>query len=107
MVIALTWVATALGLLAKTPAGANSSTLVIQFVFPFLSSAFVDPATMPSGLRWVAENQPFTKVIDTLRGLLTGTPIGHDGAWAAGWCVVLAAGGYIWAKAVFNRETVR
>ncbi|MEZ0091396.1 ABC transporter permease [Streptacidiphilus sp. EB129] len=104
LVIALTWVATALGLQAKTPAAANSSTLPLQFVLPFLSSAFIDPSTMPVGLRWVAQNQPFTKVIDTLRGLLTGTPIGHSGAWALGWCVLLTVVGFVGARAVFNRD---
>lgn len=104
-VIAMTWLATALGLLAKTAAGANSSTLPLQFILPFLSSAFVNPATMPSGLRWFAENQPFTDVIDTLRGLLQGAPIGHTGAYAVAWCVGLTLAGYFWSKAIFSRPT--
>jgi ABC-2 type transport system permease protein len=102
-VIAMTWIATALGLQAKTAGGANTSTIPLQFVLPFLSSAFVNPATMPSGLRWFAQNQPFTQIIDTLRGLLEGTAIGHSGAYAVAWCVGLTAVGYLRSTAIFNR----
>jgi ABC-2 type transport system permease protein len=102
-VVAMTWIATVLGLQAKTAGGANTSTIPLQFVLPFLSSAFVDPATMPAGLRWFAQNQPFTQIIDTLRGLLEGTPIGHSGAYAIAWCVGLTALGYARSKAIFNR----
>ena len=78
LTLALTWLTIAFGLQAKTPAGANSLSLIPQFL-PFISSAFVPTASMPAGVRWFAENQPFTSVINTLRGLLTGTPIGNCG----------------------------
>ena len=42
---------------------------------------------MPDGLSWFAENQPFTPIIETVRGLLLGTPIGNSGLIAVGWCV--------------------
>jgi ABC-2 type transport system permease protein len=63
--------------------------MALQFG-PFISSAFVRPDTMPVGVRWFAENQPFTSMIETLRGLLLGTPIGNSAIVATAWCVVIA-----------------
>ena len=65
------------GLVGKTPAGANSLSLIF-LLLAFTSSAFVRPDSMPAGIRWFAEYQPFTPVIDTVRGLLLGTPIGDQ-----------------------------
>jgi ABC-2 type transport system permease protein len=104
---ALTWLAVALGLLSTSPAAANTSSMPAQFLLPFTSSAFVPVDSLPSGLRWFAERQPFTLVIDTLRGLLLGTPIGHSAALAVAWCAGIALVGYLWARAIFNRDPVR
>ncbi|PSL54113.1 ABC-2 type transport system permease protein [Saccharothrix carnea] len=106
LALAFTWLGIAFGLAAKTPAGANSSSLPLQFL-PFVSSAFVPTDSMSSGLAWVAENQPFTPIIDTLRGLLIGTPIGDSGYWAVGWCLVITAVGHAWSRALFNRDPSR
>jgi ABC-2 type transport system permease protein len=106
LTLALTWLALAMGMAAKTVAGANSSTLLLQFG-PFISSGFIPPDTMPGGVRWFAENQPFTSMIETLRGLLLGTPIGHSAVVATAWCVVIALAGYIWARAAYNRDPIR
>jgi len=78
--------------------------LIFQFLLPFTSSAFVRPASMPAGLRWFAEYQPFTPVIDTLRGLLLGTPIGHSAVLAVAWCAGLTLVGYLWARGVQPRS---
>src|SRR6266700_2629670 len=104
--LALTWMGVVFGLVGKTPAGANSLSLIFQLI-PFISSAFVRPESMPAGIRWFAEYQPFTTVIDTLRGLLLGTPIGNSAVLAVAWCVGLALAGYLWARAVYNRNPVR
>jgi ABC-2 type transport system permease protein len=101
--VALTWLAVAFGLVAKTPAGANSMSLLLV-VLPFASSAFVPTASMPAGVRWFADNQPFTPIIETLRGLLSGSPIGHSAILAVGWCVVIAALGNLWARSRYNRS---
>ena len=100
---ALAWLSAALGLVAKTVAGANGSTLPIQFLLPFLSSTFVPAGSMPAGVRWFAANQPFTAVVDSLRALLTGAPVGNTAYVALGWCVAIALAGYIWAEASFRR----
>ena len=67
-------------------------------------SAFVPPGTMSGAVRWFAGNEPFSPVIDTLRGLLTGTPIGHSGLIAVAWCVGMTLVGYLWSRALFKRE---
>jgi ABC-2 type transport system permease protein len=96
------------GLVGKTPAGANSLSLIFQLLLPLTSSAFVHPDSMPVGVRWFAEYQPFTPVIDTLRGLLLGTPTGgNSGVLAVAWCIGLTLLGYLWARAVYNRDLVK
>jgi ABC-2 type transport system permease protein len=106
--LALTWMGVVFGLVGKTPAGANSLSLIFQLLLPLTSSAFVRPDSMPVGVRWFAEYQPFTPVIDTLRGLLLGTPIGGNSiVLAIAWCCFLTLVGYLWARAVYNRNSVR
>ncbi len=105
--LALTWMAVVFGLVGKTPAGANSLSLIFQLLLPFTSSAFVRPDSMPGGVRWFAEYQPFTPVIDTLRGLLLGAPIGDSAVLAVAWCAGLTLVGYLWARALFNRAPAR
>ena len=102
--LALSWLTVAFGLLAKTPAGANSLALILV-VLPFLSSAFVPTAAMPPGVRAFAEYQPFTSIINTIRGLLTGSPIGHQGLVSVGWCVGIAVVGSLWAVKLYNRDS--
>jgi len=101
--LALTWLTVAFGLLAKTPAGANSLSLIVV-ILPFVSSAFVPTASMPAGVRWFAEYQPFTPVIQTLRGLLLGSPIGNNAVIAVAWCTGIALAGFLWARALYNRS---
>jgi len=102
---ALAWLSVAVGLVAKSVAGANGATLAIQFLLPFLSSAFVPADSMPGGIRWFTENQPFTPVVESLRALLTGAPVGNDVYLALGWCAAIALVGYLWARAAFRRGT--
>lgn len=99
----LIWLCVALGLVAKTVETASNTPMPL-ILLPFLSSGFVPTDSMPAGLRWFAEHQPFTPIIETMRGLLMGTPIGNDGWIALAWCAVLALGGYLWSKRLFNRE---
>jgi ABC-2 type transport system permease protein len=100
--VAVTWMGVVFGLVGKTPAGANSLALIF-LLLTFTSSAFVSTESMPAGVRWFAQYQPVTPVIDTLRGLLLGTPIGDSAVLAVAWCAVLALAGYLWARAVYNR----
>lgn len=107
LAFALTWLAVALGLLSKSPEGASNAVMPVTFLLPFVSNAFVPLDTMPAGVRWFAENQPFTVAIETLRGLLMGTPVGSNWMLAIAWCAAIAVGGYVWAKKLFNRDLSR
>jgi len=104
---ALAWLSAAIGLATKSVAGANGSTLPLSFLLPFLSSTFVPPASMPAGVRSFAANQPFTAVVDTLRALLTGAPLGNSAYLALAWCAVIAVAGYLWAQLAFRRAGAR
>ncbi|WP_020386662.1 ABC transporter permease [Kribbella catacumbae] len=106
LTVAFTWFAVALGLTSKTPEGASNIVLPISFVLPFLSNTFIPLESMPSGIRWFAEYQPFTAVIDTLRHLLLGTPMDSGNGWLAlVWCVAIALVGYFWAQKNYNKGT--
>jgi ABC-2 type transport system permease protein len=106
LALALTWLAVPFGLVSKTPEGLSGFILVVQLL-PFISSAFVPPGQMSGSVRWFAAHQPFTPVIDTLRGLLTGTPIGDSALAAVVWCAGLALAGYLWARALSRRDVNR
>jgi ABC-2 type transport system permease protein len=102
---ALAWLSAAIGLVTKSVAGANGSTLPLSFLLPFLSSTFVPADSMPAGVRWFAANQPFTAVVDSLRALLSGTPVGNTPYVALTWCAVIALVSFLWAQASFRRGT--
>ena len=98
---AITWLATALGLAAKTVEEASNTPLLLSLL-PFIGSGFVPTESMPAGLRQFAEYQPFTPIMETLRALLTGAPVGSTIWWAIGWCGVIALAGYLWARRRYN-----
>ena len=104
--LALTWLSVALGLNAKSVETA-SNTPMFLVLLPFLGSGFVPTDSMPAALRWFAEYQPFTPVIETLRALLTGNAAGGSAVLAIAWCVVIALASYLWAKRLFTRERTR
>ncbi len=79
----------------------------MALLLPFLGSGFVPTDSMPVGLRWFAEYQPFTPFIETLHGRLMGTAIGNSALLSVGWCVVLALVGYRWAMKLYNRDPSR
>jgi ABC-2 type transport system permease protein len=101
---ALTWIAVGMGLISPNAEAASNNALPLIFL-PLISSTFVPIDSMPGWFQPIAEYQPFTPAIETLRGLLLGTGIGHNGWLAVGWCVALCALGYLWSKSVFNRES--
>jgi ABC-2 type transport system permease protein len=103
---ALSWLSVAMGLAAKSVEGASNLPMPL-ILLPFLGSGFVPTESMPTGLAWFAEYQPFTPIIDTLRGLLTGSAIGSSGVLAVAWCAALALVGYPWARARYARRPAR
>jgi ABC-2 type transport system permease protein len=104
--LAVAWISVGLGLVTDSVETASNLPMILTFL-PFLSSAFVPVASMPEPLRWFAEHQPFTPIIETLRGLLFGTPIGDSGVLAIGWCLLLSVLGYLWARRLYERVPAR
>ncbi|WP_330299323.1 ABC transporter permease [Streptomyces sp. NBC_00503] len=103
---ALTWLGVAFGLAAKTLDSASNAPFPL-ILLPFVGSGIVPTDTMPTGLRYFAEYQPFTPIIETLRGLLMGTEIGNSGYIAAAWCAGITLLGYVWAMKHFNTDRTR
>ncbi|MGW0533285.1 ABC transporter permease [Streptomyces sp. NPDC003032] len=101
--LALTSIAVGMGMASPNPEAASNMAMPL-ILLPLVSSAFIPAATMPGWFRPIAEYQPFTPVIETLRGLLLGSEIGRNGWIAVVWCVGLAALGHRWSMAQFNRD---
>ncbi len=106
LVIAMTWVAMAMGLFAKAPESASNLPMPL-ILLPFLGSGFVPAASMSQGLRQFAEYQPFTPITETLRGLMLGTHIGNEWIFAVAWCVALTVFGYVASRKLFDRLAKR
>ena len=100
---AASWLTVALGLAAKTPESAGMA-IVPLILLPFLSSAIVPVAKMGAGVRQFAEYQPFTPIIEALRGLLTGAPSAGDAIAAVAWCAGIALIGYLWSLSTFKKR---
>jgi len=105
---AAAWLTVALGMAAKTPESAGL-TVVPLILLPFVSSAVVPAAKMGQGIRQFAQYQPFTPIIESLRGLLDGTPSGgtvlaENMAAALAWCAGIALVGYVWSRATFSKR---
>ncbi|MFE3765175.1 ABC transporter permease [Streptomyces sp. NPDC059104] len=100
---ALTWIAVGMGLVSPNAEAASNSAMPL-ILLPLLSSAFTPVHSMPGWFQPIAQYQPFTPAIETLRGLLLGTEIGNNGWLAVTWCLGLTALGYFWATAKFNAD---
>ncbi|MFG1817404.1 ABC transporter permease [Kribbella sp. NPDC049174] len=105
-VLALSWLAAGLGVIAKSVESASTLSFFMLFL-PYLSSAFVQPETMPSWLRPISEHQPITPVIETVRGFLIGTPMGNNGWIALAWCTGLLLFSVTLATSLYRRRTSR
>lgn len=100
---ALTWIAVGMGLISPNVEAASNNALPMVLL-PLLSSAFIPVETMPGWFRPIAEYQPFTPAIETLRGLLLGSEIGHNGWLAVGWSLGLVVLGYLWSTSKFGQD---
>lgn len=101
--LSLGWLTVALGLSAKSPETAGMAAVPLVML-PFFSSAIVPADMMGPGLRQFAEYQPFTPIIETMRGLLNGTPSTSDTVTAIAWCVAIALVGYVWSLSTFKKR---
>src|SRR5665811_2258083 len=101
--LALTWLAVIPGLTAKTVDGASAFSYPLIFL-PFVSSAFVPTATMPGPVRWFAEHQPVTSIVNSIRDLFTSQPVGTDIWVALAWCVAILIVAYVFAMITYRRK---
>ncbi len=101
--VAISWLSVALGMAAGSVETASNLPMFLVFL-PFLSSGFVPTESMPSGLAWFAEHQPFTPLIEAVRSLLLGTPMGDNGVLSVAWCLLISVAGYLWARRLYDRE---
>jgi ABC-2 type transport system permease protein len=101
--LALTWLAVIAGLAAKSTDGAGGFAYPLLFL-PFLSSAFVPTTGMPGPVRWFAEHQPVTSIVNTLRNLYAEQPLGHDVWTALAWCSGLLVLAYALAMRTYHRR---
>jgi ABC-2 type transport system permease protein len=99
--LALTWLTVAIGLAAKSVETA-SNTPMFLLLLPFLGSGFVPTSSLPAGLRWFAEYQPFTPVTTAVRRLLLGGAVGDNAVITIAWSAGVALGAYLWARHVYN-----
>lgn len=104
LMLAFTWAAVVFGLLVKSVEAAGSFSFT-TLLLPYLSSAFVPIDTLPKWIQGFAEHQPMTHIIETLRGLLLGNPIGNHGWWAIAWCLGIALVMYSVARVLFNIQS--
>jgi ABC-2 type transport system permease protein len=102
VILSFTWLACLAGLLLSVDA-ANSINFVFLFL-PYISSGFVETSTMPGWLQGFAKHQPFTPIIETLRALMTNTPVGNNGLQAVLWLGAILVIGYLGATAVYRRQ---
>ncbi|MFI7079772.1 ABC transporter permease [Micromonospora sp. NPDC049903] len=103
---AVSWVAVAMGMSASTVETASNTPMVFTLL-PFLGSGFVPTDSMPAGVRWFADWQPFTAFIETTRALLAGADPGRHVWLALAWCAVMIVVGYAWARTLYVRKSVR
>jgi ABC-2 type transport system permease protein len=103
-IMAISWLSAAFGLLARSPEAAGGFTFLVMFL-PYPSSAFVPIDTMPTWLHGFAANQPVTPVIETLRALLLGTPLGTSPMKAVAWCLAILLASIAASGALFRRRT--
>ncbi|MFC7545286.1 ABC transporter permease [Plantactinospora sp. GCM10030261] len=103
-ILAISWISAAVGLLARSPEAAGGFSFFVMFL-PYPSSAFVPVDTMPEWIHGFARNQPITPVIETVRGLLLGTPVGASPWRAVAWCVGILAIAIVASGLLFRRRT--
>ncbi|MDN4613590.1 ABC transporter permease [Leifsonia sp. F6_8S_P_1B] len=101
--LALTWIAVIAGLTAKSVDAAGAFSYPLIFL-PFISSAFVPTESMPGPVQWFAENQPVTSIVDSIRALFAGQPVGSDLWIALAWCVGILVVAYVLANVVYRRR---
>jgi ABC-2 type transport system permease protein len=103
-ILAISWLAALVGLFARSPEAANGFTFLLMFL-PYASSAFVPIDTMPVWLQGFSAHQPVTPVIESVRGVLDGTPVGNAPLLAIAWCAGILSVSMLFSGLIFRRRT--
>jgi ABC-2 type transport system permease protein len=102
-IVAISWMAILFGLLSKTPES-TAGYMFPLFILPFVSSGFAPTETLPRGIRWFANHQPMTPIIDSTRGLMMNLPTGNNILLAVLWCVGITVVAFVMAVQVYKRK---
>ena len=102
--VATTWLAVMFGLMAKSAEGAGIFAYPLIFL-PFVSSGFAPTKSMPGPLRVFAENQPVTHIINAVRALLAGNPVGNSAIIAVAWCLIFLVAAYFASMYIYKNKT--
>jgi ABC-2 type transport system permease protein len=105
--LTFSWLSAIMGVLAKSVEGVQWLSFLVVFPLTFASSAFAPTAEMNPYLRAFAANQPISQIIEAVRALMLGTPIGNHGWLAAGWCVAILVVSVPLAAWLFKRKTTQ
>lgn len=103
-IVAISWIAVLIGLISKTPES-STGLMFLLFILPYVSSGFAPTNTMHSSIRWFAQNQPMTPIVDSIRALMLDMPTDGSLSLALGWCVGIAIVSFILATQVYKRKT--
>ncbi len=101
--LALTWLAVIPGLTASSVEGASAFSYPLIFL-PFISSAFAPTESMPGPVRWFAENQPVTSIVDSIRAIFAGQPVGGELWVALAWCLGILVVAFGFAMVTYRRK---
>jgi ABC-2 type transport system permease protein len=105
IIVAMSLIAVLCGLLSKTPEG-STGLMFPLFILPFMSSGFAPTETMPSGIKWFAEVQPMSPIIDTIRAFMLDLPVNNSLWIALAWCVGIIVAAFVAAMQVYKRKTI-
>jgi len=105
--LTFSWLSAIMGVLAKSVEGVQWLSFLIVFPLTFASSAFTPTAGMNKYLKLFAENQPITQIIEAVRALILGKPLGDHGWLAAAWCIAILVVAIPLASWLFRRKTAQ
>ncbi len=100
----VSWIWIIVGMLVKTPESVMTTSFLFLFPMTFVSSIFVNPATMPGWLQRVVAINPVTHLASASRGLMHGHAALGDVAWVLVASVVLVAAFSPVALRMYYRE---
>jgi len=102
-IIAISWVSIFFGLISRSPES-TTGYLFPFFILPFLSSGFAPTYSLPRAVRWFAQHQPMSPIIDSTRALMLGWPTGNSIWLAIAWCVGISAVSFVAAVQLYKRK---